>query len=131
MSTRMWFALILAPIAGGVIYAWIGYVTIMQHVTGPEKPTLGSLIVMGGVIGLAFELIALIPFYLALRHWRRLRIVTFVPGGIAAWFVLSTAFLVALGYGWNGGTATAVSMLPVGVSVVLTFWLLGRRRDGA
>jgi hypothetical protein len=127
----MWLAIVLAPIAGGAIYAWIGHATIMQHVTGPERPTLASLVVMGGAIGLAFELVALIPFYLALRHWRRLGLVTFVLGGVAAWFVLSTGFLVALGYGWNGGSATAVSTLPVGAAVVLTFWLLGYQRDGA
>src|SRR5208283_1274590 len=125
MSSRMWLAIVLAPIAGGAVYAWIGYVTFFQHVTGPQQPSLAGGVVVGSALGLAFELVVLIPFYLALRHWQRLSAVAFVLGGVAAWFIFSTGVLVALGYGWSDGSATADSMLPVGGAVVVAFWLLG------
>jgi hypothetical protein len=132
MNLRTWLAVVIAPVIGGLIYAWIGYVTVVGHVHGPAEPTFGGFFVLGGAFALLFELLALIPLYLGLRHWRRFDFVMFFFYGVALWFAGSLGvFSVLVGDGWNSSSATAASLLPVGAAVVLVFWLIVRKSNGA
>ena len=70
MTARVWLAIITAPISSAAVYAWLTLVSLPA--TGiPERPTVTSLVVLGVIAGLVFELAVLVPLFLTLLFGNR------------------------------------------------------------
>ena len=133
VKMRLWPALIVTSLVGGIGYMAIGYNTAdAQELVGRSNQSFVLTALLGAIISFVFALLGLPPIYWALRRLQILTAVAFIPIGFAAWFVYSMAFLLMLGGGWGSNIDAGVSMLPVGAAVVAAFWLVRTRfQNGA
>jgi hypothetical protein len=130
VASRTWLALVAAPVVFSAVYASLGLASLPANV-GSDRPSAMNFIVPGAIAGLLFEVIVVIPLYLGLRKWRRLSSTTFLITGTAAWLGLSFVLMLFVGVNANGASATAVQLLPPGIALVFTFWLLNGGARGA
>ena len=96
-----------------------------------ERPTPLGLIASGAIAGLIFEVVILVPLFIALRRRYQLRVMPFILIGSLAWFAVCFCLLLLLGIGPNGASATAVAMFLPGLVLVLAFWFIGGGRSVA
>jgi hypothetical protein len=96
-----------------------------------NRPTALSLIISAAPAGLIFEVIVIIPIYLALRHWRRLAALPFVVIGSAAWFLVTFSLMLLVTNDTQVASATAFASFLPGAIAVAAFWFIGGAKHGA
>jgi hypothetical protein len=129
MTSRMWIAIVAAPVVSAAIYAWLTLGSLGPG-AGPERPTPFSLVTSAAIAGLLFEVAVVVPLLLLLRRVQWLNVVVFVFLGSVAWFAVCFLLLWLL-MSASDASATAVAMFVPGVTLLLVFWLVGVTRGGA
>jgi hypothetical protein len=114
----MVLALIVAPVAAASVYA-LALVATTASVPVEGRAGIVGRIIAGLVVGLAFEVLALLPLALVCRAFSRSRISLFL-GSSLIWIGVSLAFSVRA-LGWFSGLATTVQLLPPGIVLVAVF----------
>lgn len=99
MTKHLWLAIVAAPILAVVVYTGIAF-AYLAATDVPALPSIGPMLASGFVVGLVFEVVVVIPLYLTLHRWDRLRATTFISLSSLIWFVACMAVLLRAGAGW-------------------------------
>ena len=130
LTSRIWLALVGAPIIGAAAYALLTLATLPETLS-EGRPTLLGLILSAAPAGLIFEVVVIVPIYLALRHWHRLGALPFIVSGSVAWFLITFSIMLLVARDANAASTTAFASFLPGVVLVSAFWFIGGSQRGA
>src|ERR1700687_1628536 len=118
MPARTVLAMLVAPLAAGFVYA-VALVATSSNVPADIRPSLFGSVVSGSIVGLVFEVLALLPLTLLVRAYARGRLSLFA-GGSLVWFAASLA-LSLTGMAWSSAVALATQVLVPGIVLAAVF----------
>jgi len=127
VKSRLILALILVPLAAALSYAAVLH---LQFKDMEPRPTNVHFFWPGVAVGVAFEMLVLVPLWLVLRRLGVASFAAFVAVGLVLWIFLSFAVYAAL-MPLREALQTAAPSVLFGAVMVLVFAALAVRRTDA
>jgi hypothetical protein len=127
MQARTLLAVILASLAGSIVYMTLIY---LEPSTAPAAAGRGLVMVAlpAMLTSMMFVTFVLLPLWHGLQRREAGRTLLFMLTGSAAWLVVTAALLALTTWDQSEGLRTASQLIVPGLVVVLVFGLVAGRR---